>query len=272
MVINEINNNTQVARKPIMKKARFLPYILFLLSIGTLSAQSAETGFLNRSISLDGVEYRYQVYVPYNYTAAEEWPVTLFLHGAGERGSDGLKQTEVGLGRAIQLNPERWQTLAVFPQVPAGESWQGVAGDVAMLALDAIIAEFSADADRLYLTGLSLGGNGTWYLGYHHTERFAAMLAICGFVDLGDRFPGFLPEAENSFAALAEDLSETPVWIVHGDADVIVPVDQSRNMAAALEAVGGEIHYTELPGVNHNSWDAAYANTDLVNWLFDQKL
>ena len=113
---------------------------------------------------------------------------------------------------------------------------------------------------------------GTWYLGYHHTERFAAMVAVCGFVDLGDRFPGFLPEAENSFAALAEDLSETPVWIVHGDADVVVPVEQSRNMAAALEAVGTDVHYTELPGVNHNSWDAAYANSDLISWLFDQKL
>ena len=105
-----------------MKKTRFLLFTLLLLSTGTLNAQSAETGFLNRSISLNGAEYRYQVYVPYNYTAAEEWPVTLFLHGAGERGSDGLKQTQVGLGRAIRLNPGRWQTLAVFPQVPAGES------------------------------------------------------------------------------------------------------------------------------------------------------
>ena len=147
-----------------MKKTRFLPFILLLLSTGTISAQSAETGFLNRSISVDGLEYRYQVYVPYNYTAAEEWPVTLFLHGAGERGSNGLKQTQVGLGRAIRLNPERWQTLAVFPQVPVGESWQGVAGDVAMAALDVTIAEFSVDAGRLYLTGISLGGNGTWYL------------------------------------------------------------------------------------------------------------
>jgi predicted peptidase len=98
------------------------------------------------------------------------------------------------------------------------------------------------------------------------------MVAVCGFVDLGVRFPGFLPEAENSFAAMAENLSETPVWIVHGDADVVVPVEQSRNMAAALEAVGADIHYTELPGVNHNSWDAAYANSDLISWLFDQKL
>ncbi|MBT4583190.1 MAG: prolyl oligopeptidase family serine peptidase, partial [Gammaproteobacteria bacterium] len=132
--------------------------------------------------------------------------------------------------------------------------------------------EYSADANRLYLTGLSLGGNGTWYLGYHHTERFAALVAICGFVDLGDRFPSFLTDTENTFSALAEDLSDTPVWIVHGDADVVVPVGQSRKMAEELEAAGAEVHYTELPGINHNSWDAAYSNTDLIDWMFEQEL
>ena len=244
-----------------------------LLSIcSTVYAQSIETGFLNRTITIDGVDHRYQVYVPSNYDAAADWPVTLFLHGAGERGTDGLKQTQVGLGRAIRLNPERWQTLAVFPQVPEGESWQGIAGEVAIAALDATIAEYSVDTDRLYLTGLSLGGNGTWYLGYHHTERFAAMVAVCGFVDLGDRFPSFLADTGDSFFTLAQDLAETPVWIVHGDADVVVPVDQSRSMAMALQAADAEVHYTELPGVNHNSWDAAYSDTDLIDWMFEQKL
>ncbi len=253
-----------------MSKYRFLPIILLLTGMGTLNAQSVETGFLNRSLVLDGVEHRYQVYVPANYTADVDWPVTLFLHGAGERGDDGLKQTQVGLGRAIRLDAASWQTLAVFPQVPSGESWQGVAGEVAMAALDATLDEFSTDDDRVYLTGLSLGGNGTWYLGHHHTERFAAMVAVCGFLDLGERFPSFLSGGGDSFAALASDLSDTPVWIVHGDADVVVPVEQSQQMAAALEAAGAEVHYTELPGVNHNSWDAAYADKELISWLFAQ--
>jgi len=255
-----------------MKIIRSLAFLLLLLYVKTLSAQSVETGFLDRSIVHEGVEHRYQIYVPSNYDAAEDWPVTLFLHGAGERGADGLKQTQVGLGRAIRLNPDRWQTLAIFPQVPTGESWQGVAADVAMAALDATITEYSADTNRLYLTGLSLGGNGTWYLGYHHTERFAALVAICGFVDLGDRFPSFVTGTENTFSALAEDLSDIPVWIVHGDADVVVPVEQSRKMAEALAATGAEVNYTELPGINHNSWDAAYSNTDLIDWMFEQEL
>lgn len=252
-----------------MKNLKFYYLLLFIVPAG-LNAQSLQTGFLDRTISLNGDVHKYQVYVPSTYNDATDWPVTLFLHGAGERGSDGLKQTQVGLGRAIRLNPERWQTLAVFPQVPAGETWQGVAGEVAMAALDATIDEYSTDTDRLYLTGLSLGGNGTWYLGYHYTERFAAMLAVCGFVEFGERFPSFLTDAENSFVDLAKDLSETPVWIVHGDADVVVPVEQSRQMATELESVGAEVHYTELPGVNHNSWDAAYSDTAIVDWLFTQ--
>ncbi len=255
-----------------MKRIIYLPCLLLVLAAGALNAQSLETGFLNRSISLNGETHRYQVYVPANYDEAEQWPVTLFLHGAGERGADGLKQTQVGLGRAIRLNARNWPTIVVFPQVPEGESWQGVAGEVAIAALDATIAEFSADTDRLYLTGLSLGGNGTWFLGYHHTERFSAMVAVCGFVDLGDRFPSFLSGASDSFATLAADLADKPVWIVHGDADVVVPVGQSRSMATALEAAGAEVHYTELPGVNHNSWDAAYADEGLISWLFEQSL
>lgn len=247
------------------------PAIMFLLNATLSYAQSAESGFLNRTVSLDGTEYRYQTYVPHNYNSTEKWPVTLFLHGAGERGSDGLKQTQVGLGKAIRLNPERWQSIAVFPQVPTGESWQGIAGDIALAALDATITEFSVDESRLYLTGISLGGNGTWYLGYQNTERFAALVSVCGFIDLGNRFPGFLPEAENSFTALAKSLSKTPVWIVHGDADIVVPVDQSRKIALALEAVGADVHYTELPGVNHNAWDTAYSNTALIEWLFNQR-
>ena len=164
-----------------MTKIIFFPAIMFLLNAALCNAQSAESGFLNRTVSLDGIEYRYQTYVPLNYNSTEKWPVMLFLHGAGERGSDGLKQTQVGLGKAIRLNPERWQSIAVFPQVPAGESWQGIAGDIALAALDATIAEFSVDESRLYLTGISLGGNGTWYLGYQNTERFAALVQ---FADL----------------------------------------------------------------------------------------
>jgi len=219
----------------------------------------------------NGTEYRYQVYLPHDYTPSQEWPVILFLHGAGERGSDGLAQTQVGLGRAIRLNPERWPAIAVFPQAPDGQMWQGDSAAMAMAALDATVAEFSTDASRAYLTGLSLGGNGTWYLGYNHSERFAAMIAVCGFVQLGDRYASFTGTGGDPYAAIAQQISDKPVWVVHGDADVVVPVEQSRNMVNALQAANADVTYVELPGVNHNSWDAAYADEAMIEWLFAQQ-
>lgn len=255
-----------------MRKYSLFLFLVVLTGTGVAGTHAAETGFLDRSIALDSIDYRYQVYVPRNYSTDREWPVILFLHGAGERGDDGIKQTQVGLGRAIRLQPERWPAIVVMPQVPEGENWQGRAGDVAMAALDATQAEFAVDSSRVYLTGLSLGGNGTWYLGYNHTERFAALVAICGIVNLGDRLPVFVDNAADPYKALAADLSDKPVWIVHGDADVVVPVEESRRMARELEAAGAEVHYTELPGVNHNSWDAAYDNAELNAWLFGQRL
>ncbi len=250
---------------------RFLICIL-LLGAGQTMAQTRETGFLDRSVNLEGNSYDYQVYLPRNYSESEDWPVILFLHGAGERGSDGLKQTQVGLGRALRLNPERWPAIVVFPQVPQNERWQGSVAEMAMAALDATLAEFATDQSRVYLTGLSLGGGGTWYLGYHHADRFAAAVAVCGFVALEGRVESFIPDAADPFAAIATKLATTPVWIYHGDADVVVPVEQSRRMARALEAAGAEVHYTELPGVNHNSWDPAYADEELIAWLFQQRL
>lgn len=257
-----------------MIMAKLSQLVVFLLIVGprVTLAQTAEPEFLDRTIALDGIEYRYQVYVPQNYTTANAWPAILFLHGAGERGNDGLKQTQVGLGRALRLQPERWPAIVIMPQVPTGENWQGRAGEVAMAALDATIAEFPVDSSRIYLTGISMGGNGTWYLGYKHADRFAAFVAICGFVTLGDRYPAFVANATDAYKDLAKALSHKPVWLVHGDADVVVPVEESRRMARELEAVGAEIHYTELPGVNHNSWDAAYEDAELITWLFQQRL
>ena len=243
-----------------------------LSSPGPLAAQATETGFLDRSISLDGVEYVYQIYVPRAYQPNEEWPVILFLHGAGERGDDGLLPTQVGLGSAIRAHSERWPAIVVFPQVPVGMTWQGAPGRAAMAALDATLREFRTDGSRVYLTGLSLGGNGAWYLGYHHADRFAALVVICGFVEAVHGFPGFIPSSiEDPYAEVAAGVADLPIWIVHGGADVVVPVTGSQRMAAALEEAGAEVRYEELPGVGHNAWDPAYASGELAAWLFSQR-
>lgn len=239
---------------------------------GALTAQAIETGFLDRSISVDKVEYAYQVYVPRDYRPSEEWPVILFLHGAGERGNDGLFQTQVGLGSAIRTNPERWPAIVVFPQTPEEMTWQGAPGRVAMAALDATLQEYRIDESRVYLTGLSLGGNGTWYLSYQHADRFAALVVICGFVDAFRGFPTFIPESSTDpYSTLAARVAQIPVWIVHGNADEVVPVEESRRMAAALEEAGADLRFEELPGVDHHAWDPAYASEELVAWLFGQR-
>jgi predicted peptidase len=253
--------------------------LVVLLISGAISAQTIETGFLNRSMSLEGIEYKYQVYLPQSYTADESFPVILFLHGAGERGKDGLLQTEIGLGRAIRREVDRFPAITVFPQSPAeGPGWQDLGGRVAMAALDQTLAEFRTDRSRVYLTGLSMGGNGAWYLAYHHPERFAAALIICGWIEEGRSpngilFPTIPPSSSpDPFADVAQHLSGIPIWIFHGDADPVVPVEQSQRMAAALQAVDARIQYTELPSIGHNSWDEAYDSVEVSTWLFDQKL
>jgi len=238
------------------------------------AAQDVATGFLDREVVLSGTSYGYQVYVPRAYDASTSWPVILFLHGGGERGDDGLIQTEVGLGAAVRRDATRFPAIIVFPQAPPDGSWQGPAADVAMGALDATIDEFSTDPARVYLTGLSMGGNGSWNLAYQHPDRFAAMVVICGFVSVGDpmRYTSIAPgAAAEQFVAVAERVAGVPTWIFHGEVDTVVPVEQSRNMAAALEAAGADVRYTEIPGTGHNAWDPAYASTSLVEWLFAQR-
>ena len=248
-----------------------------LAACQTTETQIAETGFLDRNVVLDGAEYGYQVYVPRQYDPSTAWPVILFLHGGGEGGTDGLIQTEVGLGGAIRRNVERFPAVTVFPQAPPEGTCQGLAADIAMAALDDAMAEFSTDSSRVYLTGLSMGGNGSWYLSVREPDRFAAMVVVCGFITgrdspRGSRYASIAPDsAEDPFAAVAQQIADLPVWIFHGDADTVVPVEESRGMAAALDAIGADVQYTELPGVGHNAWDPAYRSEDLAAWLFEQR-
>jgi predicted peptidase len=231
-----------------------------------------ETGFLDRSVEVAGQRADYVVYVPSDYATRDDWPVVLFLHGAGERGDDGLVQSDVGLGRAIRHAPEQWPAIVVFPQVPEDERWVGRMGDVAMAALDATVGEYEIDASRTYLTGMSMGGQGSWYLAYEHPDRWAAVVPICGFLgfERGDWVP-FTPEGVDPVAGTSERIADLPIWVVHGDADAVVPVEASREMVAALEALGADVTYRELPGVGHNAWDPAYADEAMIDWLFRQQ-
>jgi predicted peptidase len=231
-----------------------------LAGVGQVAAQQGSagvTGFLNRTVELEGATYPYVVYVPRDYTPAKKWPVVLFLHGAGERGSDGLKQSDVGIGRSLRMHSERWPAIVVMPQCAARERWAGRMAAQAVKALDQTMAEYSTDPDRVYLTGLSMGGYGSFLVASEHPQRFAAVVPICGGGDP---------------AKMAPVLKELPMWVFHGDADTAVPVTRSREMVEAIKAAGGEkVRYTEYPGVGHNSWDPAYAEKELTDWLFAQK-
>jgi predicted peptidase len=145
-----------------------------------------------------------------------------------------------------------------------------------LLALEQSVAEFNGDPNRLYLTGISMGGYGTWSLAYQHPGKFAALVPVCG----GIQPPGDIPTPEEGpfahpeldpYAATAEKVGPTPVWIFHGEADRAVPVEESRKMEEALKKAGGNVRYSEYPGVGHNSWDRAYAEPELIRWLMRQR-
>jgi len=254
--------------------------VTVLATLSWLEPVSAQltTGFLDRSVNVDGKEYRYQVYVPRGFDGAASLPVVLWLHGGGARGDDGIRQTAGGLADDIRRNPARWPVIAVFPQSPVdGPGWQALGGRIALAALDQATAEFKGDESRVYLIGYSQGGNGAWYLASGHPRRFAAAIVVAGFIiertgnTSGAWYPALVPDSANDpFSVLAARLSGVPVWIFHGDVDAAIPVEQSRGMAAALQRLGASVRYTEYPGVGHGSIQPALAEADLPRWLFGQ--
>jgi len=234
-----------------------------------------ETGFLNRTVRVKGVLYRYQVYVPAEWNKSTAWPVILFLHGAGERGDDGLAQTQVGIGGAIRFHRERIPAVVVMPQCRKDKLWtQPEMEEMALAALEAAIKQFRGDRTRLYLTGLSMGGYGAFGLAARNSGKFAALAPICGGVRFPRRpnMPALQEPAGDPYAGMARNIGKTPIWIFHGGADPTVPVTESQKMVEALKAAGSDPKYTEYPGVGHNSWDKAYGEPEFWKWLFEKRL
>lgn len=243
---------------------------------GCQTAQMCETGFLSRSLTIGRAEYRYVVYVPRDYDSSRTWPVILFLHGSGERGTDGWRQTIHGVANTIRFEPARVPAIVVFPQAPPETRWLDEPADAAMLALDRTIAEFHGDESRVYITGLSMGGYGTLHLAMAHPNRFAAAVVVCG---------GLLPHPSTTavrqsplttggdpYAITASKLRNLPIWFFHGTDDTVIPVDESRHLVEELHRAGAaDVHYTEYPGVGHGAWDHAYGEAAMWTWLFSQR-
>lgn len=227
-----------------------------LLVLGMVHA--GETGFISKQYqNADGHVSHYVLWVPPSFDGKTPLPVILFLHGAGETLGGKKQPKDVGIGPYLPLprnNPV--QAIVVIPQSEK-RTWKADSedGQRAMAILDTVMNEYNTDPTRVYLTGLSMGGYGTWSLAAAHPNRWAAIVPICGGGDPKD----------------AEKIKHIPCWAWHGDQDKAVSVEKSREMIAALKAVGGNPKYTELAGVGHLSWDAAYATNDLYVWLFAQK-
>jgi predicted peptidase len=260
------------------RSARAFLCTLAFFAFARLQAQPHETGFLNRTVSVAGIAYRYQVYVPADWSADKKWPFVLFLHGAGERGDDGLAQTQVGIAAALRLHADRYPAIVVMPQCRKDVWWQDPAMEAqALAALDQSVKEFRTDPERVYLTGLSMGGYGSWAWLQKYPGKFAAAAVICGGI-VRPRRPGVPEDASadpnaDAYAEAAKKIGNIqPIWIFHGGADPVVPVGESRKMLDALKTLGSHVKYTEYEGVGHNSWDKAYAEPELPTWMFSHSL
>jgi predicted peptidase len=235
-----------------------------LLAIGVIAATvplstagNGKTGFLHRTYKGPEGDGKYVVFVPHDYTGDKAYPLILFLHGAGETGSDGVKQTKVGLGPAIKTNEKSFPFFAVFPQSHK-RTWLANSDDGkrAIAILEEVQKNYKIDSKRIYLTGLSMGGYGTWNMAIKYPKRWAAIAPVCGGGD----------------PTKAERIKDIPCWCFHGDADKAVSVQKSRDMIAALKAAGAHPLYNEYKGVGHNSWDRAYGTAKLYDWFLKQKL
>ncbi len=272
---------------PFIHRSRISWLLVCLLLAGLIGSHSAlaagkkkpklspqATGFLNRSIQIRGVTYRYQVYVPEEWNRDDHklWPIILFLHGRGERGSEGMWQTQIGLPQAVRDHPDRWPFVIVMPQCPLTAFWTDPASmEMAMATLNRESEEFNGDPDRTYLTGLSLGGYGAWELARLYPHRWAAVVIASSGI-----FWSYAPErwsrARSLPAEYARAVGHTPVWLFHGTDDTIVNIRQSEIMYEALKAAGGHVRLWIYQGMHHDTWTRAYNDPEVPRWLLDHRL
>lgn len=215
-----------------------------------------EPGFQVRTLQAPGFNGRkYSLFLPTNYAEAKSLPTILFLHGSGERGVDGIVPAQVGLGPAILARKTDFPAIVIFAQ--AQETWAADSKDAeaALATLDEVAAKFKVDPNRIILTGLSMGGRGSWEIGAANKGRFSAVVPVCS--------PARIESANN--------LKGYPIWAFVGDRDRVETVRSMRAMTEKLHEEGAKVQYTEYRGVGHNSWDRAYNHRPLIDWMIVQQ-
>jgi predicted peptidase len=201
------------------------------------------------------VSLRYLLFLPqaYGQDPEKKWPLILCLHGAGERGEDLALVKVHGIAKIVEHRPD-FPFVCVSPQCPEDSWWPDYTQTLKGL-IDDILAQYAVDGTRLYLTGLSMGGYGTWALATRYPDLFAAIAPICG---------GGNPE-------VAPALKEVAVWAFHGEADDLVPLQASQRMVDALRVAGGDVRFTVYPGVGHDAWTQTYQDPALYDWFLQHR-
>lgn len=215
-----------------------------------MSTSEMQPGVQHEMTSAVGL--RYLLFVPeaYRQDPGQRWPLILFLHGGGERGDDLTLVKKHGIPKRVEHQPD-FPFVVVSPQCPTDQRWQPT---VLTALLDEIERDNAVDAQRIYVTGLSLGGEGTWMLAAAQPHRFAAIAPVCG-------------RGEPRHAAT---MAHLPVWAFHGAQDTVVPVHHTEEMVAALRGVGNIPRMTIYPNAGHDSWTETYDNPDLYAWFLSQ--
>ena len=198
--------------------------------------------------------FEYVMYLPKDYDENKTYPLVFFLHGAGERGNDLDIACRHGFMKHVREDGKDYPFIFIAPQCPYDKYW-GCYTESLLAFLDDICSTLPIDMDRVYLTGLSMGGTGTWMLAMAAPERFAAIAPVCG----------------SGIYWYAGVLVDTPVYMYHGDCDEIVPIQESISMLNAINKRGGNAQLRICYGTGHEAWEIAYAGDELVNWLLSHK-
>ena len=226
--------------------------LTLMLGVGVLhgAEPTQKVGKLDAQVH---VSLDYLVYLPTDYEKKDSWPLLLFLHGAGERGDDLELVKKHGPPKLIEQG-KPFPFVVVSPQCPMDGWWSTKPLELVAL-LDEIVAKYKIDQDRIYLSGLSMGGFGTWMLAAYAPDRFAAIVPVCGG---GERL-------------MARRLTHLPVWAFHGAKDQVVPLGRSEEMVDALKKLHGDVKLTVYPEAGHDSWTATYENPEVYEWLLQHK-
>jgi predicted peptidase len=200
------------------------------------------------------VSLNYLLYLPPEYESRDDWPLILFLHGRGESGDDLELVKKHGLPKRIAAG-DNFPFVVVAPQCPDTTAWPELVWELNLL-LDHLIDTCKIDTRRVYLTGMSMGGYGTFFLASRFPERFAAIAPVCGG---GGRW-------------MRRKLAPIPAWVFHGDADDRVPIAESEEMVNLIREAGGDVKFTVYPGVGHDSWTETYNNPALYDWFLSHQL